>query len=351
MVSPCPAAVLTPEPESRTACLSSLEICAGAGGCALGLEQAGFFHAAAVEADAAPCGTLRLNRGSSWPVIEGDIRALDGRAFRGIDLLSGGVPCLPFTMAGKQLGAADERDLFPVAVDLIRQSRPRGVLLENVRGLAGTRFACYRAQVLAQLHQMGYRTWWDLVHASEHGVPQLRDRLVLVALREPWASGFRWPRPSPDPPPTVGQALHDLMSSRGWPGAGAWRDRADGPGPTLVGGSRKHGGADLGPTRARQAWASLGVDGRGIAGEPPGPEFPSDHAPRLTLRMAARIQGFPDDWEFAGGKTATYRQIGNAFPAPAARAVGLAIRAALETSAPRPGRRAHPAPPRRGPGS
>jgi DNA (cytosine-5)-methyltransferase 1 len=309
-----------------------VEICAGAGGAALGLEQAGFTHAAAIESDTAACSTLRLNRGSSWTVIESDVRGLDGRPFRGIDLLSGGVPCPPFSVAGRQLGAADERDLFPAALRLIRQSRPRAVLLENVRGLAGARFAAYRAQVLAQLHRLGYQTWWELVHASEHGVPQLRPRLVLVALREPWASGFRWPAPSPEPPPTVGEALHDLISARGWPGASDWARRADRIGPTIVGGSKKHGGPDLGPTRAREAWAKLGVDGRGVASEPPGPDFPLHQAPKLTPRMTARLQGFPDDWIFCGGKTASYRQIGNAFPPPAARALGEAIRAALETA-------------------
>jgi DNA (cytosine-5)-methyltransferase 1 len=309
--------------------LTCLEICAGAGGQSLGLEQAGFTHEAAVEIDPDACETLRLNRGAEWKIIEDDVRNLDGRAFAGIDLLSGGVPCPPFSIAGKRLGEDDDRDLFGQALRLAEEIRPRAVLLENVRGLATRRFDGYRAQVLGRLHALGYLTWWDLVQASEHGVPQLRPRFVLVAIAGPAAGRFRWPRPAADPPVTVGAAVHDLMAAGGWPGEGAWRLAAEGIAPTIVGGSKKHGGPDLGPTRAREAWAGLGVNGLGIADGPPGPDFPAGQRPKLTARMVARLQGFPDDWRFYGRKTAAYRQIGNAFPPPVARALGEAIRDAL----------------------
>ena len=113
------------------------------------------------------------------------------------------------------------------------------------------------------------------------------------------------------------------MAANGWAGAQAWREHASEIGPTLVGGSKKHGGPDLGPTRAKRAWAALGVDGMGIANDAPAADFVG--MPRLTVRMAARIQGFPDAWQFAGKKTSNYRQIGNAFPPPVARAVGEQI--------------------------
>jgi DNA (cytosine-5)-methyltransferase 1 len=309
--------------------VTSLEICAGAGGQALGLEQAGFAHEAAVEIDPDACETLRLNRGADWKIIEGDVADLDGRAFSGIDLLAGGVPCPPFSIAGKQLGAGDERDLFPEALRLIRDAGPRAVLLENVRGLASRRFDEYRAQVVSRLHAMGYRSWWNFVHASEHGVPQLRPRFVLVALRAPWAARFYWPGPSRFPPPTVGETLRDLMAARGWPGAREWAARADAIAPTIVGGSKKHGGPDLGPTRAREAWKRLGVNGLGIADDAPGPGYPANRPPKLTVAMVARLQGFPDTWVFSGRKTAAYRQVGNAFPPPIAKALGAAVRAAL----------------------
>ncbi|MGO8960276.1 MAG: DNA cytosine methyltransferase [Streptosporangiaceae bacterium] len=312
--------------------LSVVEICAGAGGQALGLEQAGYAHAAAVELDHDACETLRRNRGSDWKIIEDDVAYLDGRAFSGIDLFAGGVPCPPFSLAGKQLGRDDERDLFPAAMRLIAEIRPRAVLLENVRGLGMTRFNSYRADVLRQLEELGYGAWWQLVNASEHGVPQLRPRFVLVAVGRRWAGRFRWPDPLPGPAPTVGGTLADLMAAGGWPGAAAWAARACRVAPTIVGGSKKHGGPDLGPTRARAAWRELGVDGLGIAAGPPGPGFPVSQPPKLTVRMVARLQGFPDSWVFSGSKTAAYRQVGNAFPPPVARALGTAIAAALTTS-------------------
>jgi DNA (cytosine-5)-methyltransferase 1 len=309
--------------------LRAVEICAGAGGQALGLEQAGFAHECVIEIDPDACETLRLNRGADWKVIEADVADVDGRDFGPIDLLAGGVPCPPFSIAGKQLGRDDERDLFPQALRLIEAAQPRAVLLENVRGLAAARFDGYRDQVLARLRELGFATWWQLVHASEHGVPQLRPRFVLVAMRPPWADRFRWPEPAPGPPPSVGEVLADLMAAGGWPGAPGWSRQAAGIAPTIVGGSKKHGGPDLGPTRARAAWRQLGVDGLGIAAGPPGPLFPPGGLPKLTVAMVARLQGFPGDWAFAGRKTAAYRQVGNAFPPPVARALGSAIAAAL----------------------
>ncbi len=309
--------------------LSAVEICAGAGGQALGLEQAGFSHEAAAEIDVDACETLRHNRGTAWKIIEGDVRDLDGRQFAGVDLVAGGVPCPPFSIAGRQLGHEDERDLFPEAVRLIAEISPRAVLLENVRGLAAGRFDGYREQVSSTLRGLGYHLWWQEVQASDHGVAQLRPRFVLVALRPPWAGWFRWPAPGPGAAPTVGDTLHDLMAAHGWPGARAWRAGAQQIAPTIVGGSKKHGGPDLGPTRARAAWRALGVDGLGIADGPPGPDFPVSQLPKLTVRMVARLQGFPDTWAFCGRKTAAYRQVGNAFPPPVARALGQAIRDAL----------------------
>lgn len=308
-----------------------LEICAGAGGQALGLERAGFEHRAAVEIDPDACATLRMNR-PGWSVLEADVREVSGRDFRGISLVAGGVPCPPFSIAGKQLGADDERDLFPEALRLVAEAKPDAVLLENVRGLASARFDSYRQRVIDQLRRLGYESDWRLVQASDYGVPQLRPRFILVAARPRIMDRFRWPAPLAQVP-TVGAAIGELMAAGGWGGAQAWAARANQIAPTLVGGSRKHGGPDLGPTRARQKWLELGVDGRGLASQPPGPADPLDHSPRLTLEMAARLQGFPFDWQFAGRKTAAYRQIGNAFPPPVAAAVGASLCAAIEEAA------------------
>ena len=118
------------------------------------------------------------------------------------------------------------------------------------------------------------------------------------------------------------------MAERGWNGAKAWAKKADKVAPTLVGGSKKHGGPDLGPVRSRKAWAELGVDGLGIANKAPEPDF--EGMPRLTSRMMARLQGFPDTWTFGHKKTAACRMIGNAFPPPVAQAIGLKIKECLE---------------------
>jgi DNA (cytosine-5)-methyltransferase 1 len=308
--------------------LTSFEICAGAGGQALGLEQAGFSHAALVELDATACQTLRQNR-PTWEVIEGDVHDVDGTKYRGVDLFSGGVPCPPFSVAGKQLGPDDDRDLFPVALRLIEECKPLAVMLENVPGLATGRFANYRKKLAAKLSKLGYVSDWQVLNACNYGVPQLRPRFVLVAFKTKKAARrFIWPA-AVGTPPTVGERLVDLMSSRGWRGATRWTERAKGVGPTLVGGSKLHGGPDVGPTRARAAWLALGVDGRTIAEEPPPADFPVLAPPRLTVRMGARIQGFPDSWQITGRKTAAWRQVGNAFPPPVAEAVGNAVRRAL----------------------
>jgi DNA (cytosine-5)-methyltransferase 1 len=118
------------------------------------------------------------------------------------------------------------------------------------------------------------------------------------------------------------------MSKNGWEGSIKWAEGANGIAPTIVGGSKKHGGPDLGPTRTKQSWDKLGVDGRGIADTPPSAGFAGK--PRLTVQMTSLIQGFPPEWEFAGRKTAAYKQVGNAFPPPVARAIGLSIKAAIE---------------------
>lgn len=313
--------------------LKSVELCAGAGGQALGLEQAGFDHLALFENDPHSCQTLRTNR-PQWNVVEHDLfEEYDFDQFKGVDLLAGGLPCPPFSKAGKQLGEKDERNLFTRGVDIAERIQPKAIMFENVRGMLDPVFQDYRDQIEVRLRKQNYSVRWQLLQASEFGVSQLRPRVVMVAVKRRYERQFDWPGDDlKSTPPSVGEQLFDLMVADGWKGAEAWKCRANRIAPTLVGGSKKHGGPDLGPTRARKAWAELGVEGRTIADRPPA----KDHGdmPRLTVRMAARLQGFPDVWEFEGRKTASYRQVGNAFPPPVAKAVGVCIANALLQQSP-----------------
>lgn len=166
--------------------LSVVEICAGAGGQSLGLHLAGFRHQLAVELDLTAAETLKTNLRRLQPgddvdalVKVGDV-ADEGLwkpkefAAENVDLLAGGVPCPPFSVAGKQLGSADERDLFAWAVDAAGAMQPRAVLLENVRGLNDARFAGYRQAVVDRFAEHGYTAFWELLEARDYGVPQLR---------------------------------------------------------------------------------------------------------------------------------------------------------------------------------
>ncbi|MAZ00138.1 MAG: DNA (cytosine-5-)-methyltransferase [Micavibrio sp.] len=315
--------------------LKSIELCAGAGGQAIGLEKAGFDHVALVENDHHACQTLKLNR-PQWNVIEGNLEDYKADHYNfDIDLVAGGVPCPPFSHAGKQLGADDERNLFDEAIRVVRECAPKAVMLENVRGLLDPKFSDYRDFINAQLSDMGYWSEWKLLNASDFGVPQLRPRVVLAALQHEYSDSFYWPEPNQSPPPTVGEALFDLMSKNGWDGVEDWAKKANKIAPTLVGGSKKHGGPDLGPTRAKRAWAELSVNGHLVAYDSPEKDFVGkegfEKMPYLSLEMVARLQGFPDDWQFFGKKTHAYRQIGNAFPPPVANAVGRQIHMALSS--------------------
>ncbi|MFJ2395115.1 DNA cytosine methyltransferase [Streptomyces sp. NPDC087843] len=383
-----------------TSPLTSIEICAGAGGQAVGLHNAGFDHLALVEWDQHAVSTLRANVGR-WPGwtpqkaqtlapmdVKDFLSSETCRAFDlggdTLDLFAGGVPCPPFSLAGKRLGADDERDLFPAALTIIEELTPKAIMIENVRGILEPPevFIEYRAKILERLRRAGYtvpnvdtslaaaaqdfemRKVWRRLDAKDFGVPQLRPRAILVAIREdlskPGINEFCWPVGIKDDEATVAETLRKTMRERcrrywdknQWgepakPGERTGKDIYDdwleaaqksaaagrGVAPTLVGGSRKHGGADLGPTRAKKAWAAMGVDAMGVANDPdacdPERDLFRENGPMLTVEQAAMIQGFPRDWRFQGRKTAQYRQVGNAFPPPVAEAVGRAIAAVL----------------------
>jgi DNA (cytosine-5)-methyltransferase 1 len=190
---------------------------------------------------------------------------------------------------------------------------PRAVLLETAKDIFDPKFAADRAVTLEHLDGLGYRTWWEIIDASQFGVPQRRLRAVLIALRESAAAAaFAWPEPSPEPPPTVGDTLLGLMAAGGWPGAVAWAAGAQDVAPTVVRGSKKHGGADLSGSQGKAAWRKLGIDPMGIAEEAPGPDGKylrgyrrrvaqirdvAENGPMLTVPMTAQLQGFPAGWQ------------------------------------------------------
>jgi len=299
--------------------LSTLELCAGAGGQALGLEQAGIALAGLVEIDRYSCATLRQNR-PNWNVLEQDLTALtDVSAFKGVDIVSGGPPGPPLSKTGKQLGQKDEQNLFLKAIDVVDQLRPRAVMIESARGLLDAVFGDYRIYMAGKLQKLGYVTDWRLLNASDFGVPQLRPRIIFVAIQSDYASTFSWPEHVFASPGSVGEALYDLMAVRGWRGAKEWKKRANEIAPAVVGSSKKHGDPDLGPAREKLAWAELGVNGHLLAEEAPARDFVG--MPSLTVPMVSRLQGFPDSWKFAGGKADAFCQVVNALPPPVACAV------------------------------
>lgn len=312
--------------------LTSLEICSGAGAQALGLERAGFDPILLIDIDKNSCETVRLNR-SDWDVHCGDVIDFDPEEHRqvyDVDLLSGGLPRVRSTSTVRRPETDVERKLLHAAVWLLVSVRPRALLLENVPDLVlSDAYADDRTWIEEQLAHEGYRARWQVLNSADFGVPQLRKQGFLVALRDPQFEAFRWPEPIGLPAPTVGEVLGRSMASRGWPGAAAWRARANRPAPAVVGGSANHGGADLGPTGSKKTWAALGVNGRSVGDDVPGADFPVHDLPKLSLRQVATIQAFPPDWNFFGRKTSVYRQIAHASPPPVAEAVGRAVAAAL----------------------
>lgn len=311
-----------------------LDICSGAGGLALGLEQAGFEPVLLLDNRPVVCETLRLNR-PNWTVLEADLLDFDPvehpEAYD-VDLLSAGLPRVRAIAASARRDRDYERRLLEATVLLMHAVQPRALLIENVAELAtGEAFAPIRAFMQAELEHLGYQYRWFVVNAADFGVPQSRKQGILVAFKGLDIDSFMPPERLLDQHLTVGDALYESMASKGWPDAEAWAAQAGRLAPTIVGGSWERGGPDLGPSGAKRSWARLGVDGGTIADDVPTSDFHWDPAlgrqglVRLTVAQVARLQGFPDDWRIAGAKTARYRQVGEACPPPVARALGLRI--------------------------
>ncbi|MGZ3099373.1 DNA cytosine methyltransferase [Streptomyces sp. H72] len=320
--------------------LTSVDVCSGAGGLALGLERAGFDPVLLLDTNKQACETLRHNR-PLWQVLETDLLDFDPfehQVSYDVDLLSAGLPRVKSSATTKRAETGEELRLLKATIYLAHAMRPRALLIENVPDLVdGSAFEEVRDFIRSELLHLDYGFHWFIVNAADFGVPQDRKQGVLVALKEPFAGRFHSPAPTVDEHVTVGEALRESMSARGWVEAEEWAKNADRVAPTLVGGSENRGGADLGPSGTKKAWARMGVNAVSLSDEVPGPdgtqESDNSGSPlkKITVGQAALLQSFPQCWEITGRKTARYRQIGHASPPPVGEALGLAIARALRS--------------------
>ncbi|MFG2568787.1 DNA cytosine methyltransferase [Streptomyces sp. NPDC048567] len=313
--------------------LRFVDVCAGAGGLALGLEQAGFEPVLLLDRKAVACETLGLNR-PHWKVLEMDLLDFvpDEHPYTyDVDLLSAGLPRLRSSATAARTDTDEEERLLRATVLLAPAIQPHAMIIENVPALVeAAAFAPLRTFVHEELEHLGYRLHWFVLNAADFGVPQVRKQGVLVALKARYAKRFRPPPPTVTTHTSAGEALRQSMAARGWRGADAWADGAGAVAPTLVGGSDNRGGADLGPSGTKAAWARMGVNGGALADTVPGPEDDGrSDLIKLTDAQTALLQDFPADWLFSGRKTARYRQIGHASPPPVGKALGLAVAEAL----------------------
>ena len=314
-----------------------VELFAGAGGAALGLEAAGIEHAALCEWDPHACATLRA--AGLAPVVEGDVRELDAiEAVAGpsCDLLWSSFPCQAFSTAGKRLGASDERNGWPWTVDALDRFRPRWFLAENVRGLITHRTeghpdpfqcpACYfEGVILPQLQARFAHVGWWLLDAADFGVPQHRGRVII------WAG----PSPVKAPRPTHGDPAAARQGALFGPGVLPWVTMAEALGVS-VNDCLKTGGWEkgrpvqviLGPSTA----VTVQVGKRNVWDHTRVPFIRDDgDYRRLTVQEAARLQDFPSSHPWQGPQTSQYRQIGNAVPPRLAEVVGRAVMQAEAT--------------------
>ncbi|WP_393098687.1 DNA cytosine methyltransferase [Streptomyces sp. LN325] len=323
--------------------LTFVDVCSGAGGLALGLEQAGFEPRLLLDDDEVPVETLRANR-PRWNVLRADLFTFDPAEHPesyDVDLLAAGLPRVRSSATARRVDSGLEEQLLKATIYLVHAIRPRAVLIENVPELThADSHEAFREFARTELDHLGYTFSWFVMNAVDFGVPQNRKHGVLVAVRQQWADAFRPPVPTVKEPTTVGAALASSMAARGWADASRWAAQADQPAPTLVGGSKNRGGADLGPTRAKKKWATMGVNAHTVGDTVPGPDFiwdpelGRDNMVKITVEQAALLQGFPAEWGISGLKTARYRQVGHATPPPVGKALGRAVAEALNSDSP-----------------
>lgn len=323
---------------------TDIELFAGAGGLALGLERAGFEGLTYVEMNGDACETLRRNR-PEWNVIEGDVHEIDFRQYDGqVDLVSGGFPCQAFSMAGKRLGFGDIRGtLFAEIIRCANETHPKMLLMENVKGLlshdGGRTFETIRHEV----EKAGYSLQWKILNASYHGVGQARERIVMIGIRDDLSGKISFEYPKTDNrQTTLRDAIDGVPDSPGAsysegkakvldlvPPGGCWIDLPQDIAREYMKSSYDSPGGKRGMAR-RLSWGRPCLTLTTSPSQKQTERCHPDETRPLTVREYARVQSFPDDWEFAGGIGSQYRQIGNAVPVEMARRIGVQIIKALD---------------------
>ncbi len=328
---------------------TAIELFSGCGGLALGFERAGLHSRMLVELNRDACKTLRRN----WPkktIVEGDVSEVDFTAFRDtIDVVAGGFPCQAFSYAGQSRGFEDTRGtLFFQFARCLKEVRPKIAVGENVRGLLRHDSGRTLETMLRALREIGYRPGVRLLRAQFLDVPQKRERLIILAVRDDLDLPHLFPAEN-DTTFSVRQALEDVPESPGQlysdkkravmdqvPEGGYWRDLPDGVQREYMGGSYFLGGGKTGMAR-RLAWDEPSLT---LTCSPMQKQtercHPSETRP-LTTREYARIQSFPDDWQFEGSISSVYKQIGNAVPVNLGYHVGRCVVAMLDPKEPRDG--------------
>jgi DNA (cytosine-5)-methyltransferase 1 len=329
----------------------SLELFAGAGGLAIGMERAGFDSVLLNEIDKDACKTLRTNR-PWWNVVEGDVSQVDFSGYRDkIDLLSGGFPCQAFSYAGKKLGFEDTRGtLFFEFARAVQETNPKVILAENVRGILKHENGKTIEIITDIIDELGYTLVSPRVlKAVFYQVPQKRERLILVGIRKDLAQQveFRWPSPysrimtmkdalkagelfKTDVPSSLGQTYPkrkaEILSLV--PPGGYWRDLPDELQREYMQKSYFLGGGKTGMAR-RLAWDEPSLTLTCAPAQKQTERCHPEETRPLTVREYARIQTFPDDWNFSGSVTSQYKQIGNAVPVNLAYAISRSLIALL----------------------
>lgn len=308
----------------------------GAGGLDLGFERAGCDVAICVDNDPEACKTLRHNR-PDWPVFEGDIRQFNPTPYVGADLVIGGPPCQGFSSAGKGDPKDPRNFLWQEYFRVVDAVRPKALVLENVSGLRHRRNGDHLSGIMASLEKLGYHFALGVLNAADFGVPQVRRRLFVIGMKDEQPS---LPLRSVERHKTVKEAIGDLVDA---PRDKDFNHAPNHHAPHVVErwAKLKPGEVDPGYRRARldgdapshtiRAGGGYGPKGDHLAGFHPPIHY---SLPRqLTVREAARIQSFPDDWVFKGSKTAQGRQVGNAVPVLMAEAVARHVVSLLERAA------------------